>query len=101
MKSNTYYLLNKNERAFQMLCYYGKSAIILSYINLRYAVWDGNAIRLEFGSAVISFKPPITFDVKDFLESIREQWIFEIRSDKDLEIEVYLSQTNLEGLENC
>lgn len=44
-------------------------------------------------------KPPIDFDVKDFLEGIREHWLFEIRDGGGLDIDVYLEEGNLEMLD--
>lgn len=97
MKTQSYYSLNKSERALQILCYYGASAVVLPYINLRHTFWDGTCIRMEFGSAVIVFEPPTAFDVKDFLESVREHWLFELREGGGLKIDVYLAQMSLEG----
>ena len=99
MKSNAYYSLNKSERALQILCYYKAKAIVVPYINLQYASWDGEKIRMEYSSMVILMSPPTGFDVKDFLEGIREHWLFEIRDGGDLEIDVYVSEMSLEGEE--
>ena len=95
MKANSYYSLNKSERALQILCYYGAKAIVAPYINLRYTGWDGK-IRMEFSSMVILMSPPTGFEVKDFLEGIREHWIFEIKDGGGLDIDVYLAEMNLE-----
>jgi hypothetical protein len=96
MKSNPYYSLNKSERALQILFFYGTKAVVIPYINLRYTSWDGTEIKMEFSSAVVVFKPPTGFEVKGFLEGIREHWIFEMRDEANLEIEVYLVQMNLD-----
>jgi len=46
--------------------------MVIPYINLRYTSWDGAEIKMEFSSAIVILKPPATFDVKNFLEGIRE-----------------------------
>ena len=45
---------------------------------------------------VILIIPPTGFDVKDFLEGIREHWILEIRDGGGLEIDVYMVEMSLE-----
>ncbi len=99
MKSSTheYYSLNKSERALQILCYYKTRAIVVPYINLRHTGWDGEKIRMEFSFAVMLMSPPVGFNVKDFLEGIREHWIFEVRDGGGLEIDVYVGEMNLEN----
>lgn len=96
MKLNAYYSLNKGERALQILCYYKAKAIVVPYINLKYTAWNGEKIRIECSAMVILMSPPADFDVKDFLESIREHWLFEIRDGRGLEVDVYIEERNLE-----
>ena len=89
--------VSKSERALQILCYYKAKAIVVPYINLKYTSWGGEKIRMEYSSLVILKSLPTVFDVMDFLEGIREHWLFEIRDDGGLEIDVYVSEVNLEG----
>ena len=51
---------------------------------------------MEFSSMVILMRPPTGFEVKDFLEGVREHWIFELKDDGGLSIDVYLTEMNLE-----
>jgi hypothetical protein len=97
MKQNLYYNLNKSERALQILFFYGTNAVVIPYINLRYTSWNGIEIKMEFSSGIIIFKPPTAFNVKDFLEGIREHWIFEIRDDANLVIEIWLAKADMDG----
>ena len=92
MKKNVYFSVNKNERALQILCYYETKAVIVPYINLRHLLWSGEVMRLEFSSVVITFTPTDDFEVQEFIECVREQWLFELREENDLRIEVCLSE---------
>ena len=55
------------------------------------------SLLLVAALAIVIIKPPSTFDVKNFLEGIREHWIFEIRDDPNLEIEVWLAKVDIDG----
>ena len=93
MKKDTYYSTNKTERALQLLVYYGPGAVVVPYINLKHVSWK-EKVRMEYSSVSIIFNPPEDFDIKEFLESIREQWLFELREEGELEIDVEIRENS-------
>lgn len=94
MKKNPYYLTNKTERALNLLIYYGPGAVVVPYVNLRHVSWS-ETVKMEFSSVRVEFTPPEDFDIKEFLESIREQWLFELREEGDLDIDVDLGENSI------
>ena len=84
-----YFSINKSERAPSVLIYYGVGALVVPYMNLKHILWH-EQITMEFTTLRITFTPPSPFNVQTFLESIKEQWLHELREENGLEIEVYL-----------
>lgn len=84
-----FFSINKSEKSSGILIYHGVGSIVVPYMNLVYITWH-EQIVMQFTGARITFTPPTTFNIQNFLEALRDQWLYELREENELEIEVCL-----------